>query len=180
MPLKSVSEEPMTPTSEPRTPDDLFAFLDRLGIAVSTISHPPLFTVADSQALRGPIEGAHTKNLFLRDRKGAFFLLTVEEDASVDLKAVHQIIGASGRVSFGKPEQLLELLGVRPGAVTVFGALNDGEGRVKIVLDEPLMAHDVINAHPLTNEATTSIGRDDLLRFLEATGHKPAILKVSS
>jgi Ala-tRNA(Pro) deacylase len=172
-----------TPTSErpaARTPDDLFAFLDRLGITTGTISHPPLFTVADSRALRGPIEGAHTKNLFLRDRKGAFFLLTVDEDAEVDLKTVHHLIGASGRISFGKPEQLMELLGVRPGAVTVFGALNDVEGKVRIILDAPLMAHDIINAHPLTNEATTSIGRQDLLRFLEATGHQPAILKVSA
>jgi len=167
-------------TPAPKTPDDLFRFLDRLGIAARTISHPPLFTVADSQALRGPIEGAHTKNLFLRDRKGAFFLLTVEEDAEIDLKTVHHVIGASGRVSFGKPEQLLDLLGVRPGAVTVFGAINDVEGQVRVILDAPLMAYDIINAHPLTNEATTSIGRQDLLRFLEATGHVPAILKVSA
>ena len=165
--------------SAPKTPDDLFAFLDGLGIAVKTITHPPLFTVADSQALRGPIAGGHTKNLFLRDRKDAFFMLTVEEDAEIDLKTIHHVIGASGRVSFGKPEQLMELLGVRPGAVTVFGAINDAKGKVRIVLDEPLMRHDVINAHPLTNEATTTIGREDLLRFLEATGHKPAVLKLS-
>jgi Ala-tRNA(Pro) deacylase len=166
-------------SSAPKTPDDLFAFLDSLGIAVKTISHPPLFTVADSQALRGPIEGGHTKNLFLRDRKGAFFLLTVEEDAEIDLKTIHHVIGASGRVSFGKPEQLTELLGVRPGAVTVLGAINDVEGKVRIILDEALMRHDIINAHPLTNEATTSIGRQDLLRFIEATGHEPAVLKLS-
>jgi Ala-tRNA(Pro) deacylase len=163
-----------------KTPDDLFAFLGGLGITVKTITHPPLFTVADSQALRGPIEGGHTKNLFLRDRKGAFFLLTVEEDAEIDLKTIHHVVGASGRVSFGKPEQLMELLGVRPGAVTVFGAINDVEGKVRIILDEALMRHDIINAHPLTNEATTSIGRRDLLRFIEATGHEPAVLKLSA
>jgi len=167
-------------TATPKTPDDLFAFLDGLGVTVKTVSHPPLFTVADSRELRGPIEGGHTKNLFLRDRKDAFFLLTVEEDAEIDLKTIHHVIGASGRVSFGKPEQLLELLGVRPGAVTVFGAINDAESKVRIVLDESLMMHDIINAHPLTNEATTSIGRQDLLKFLEATGHAPAILKLSA
>ena len=99
----------------PKTPAELFAFLDRLGIAVTTVSHPPLFTVADSQALRGEIDGGHTKNLFLKDRKDNFFLVTVGEEAEVDLKQIHHVIGASGRVSFGKPEALMELLGVMPG-----------------------------------------------------------------
>jgi Ala-tRNA(Pro) deacylase len=124
--------------------------------------------------------GGHTKNLFLKDKKGAYFLVTVEEEAIVDLKTVHNTIGASGRVSFGKPEALMELLGVSPGSVTVFGAINDTEGRVKIVLDEGLMRDETINAHPLTNEATTSIRRDDLLAFLNATGHQPHVLKVAS
>jgi Ala-tRNA(Pro) deacylase len=164
----------------PTTPDALFAYLKALGIEVSTVRHPPLFTVADSRKLRGPIEGGHTKNLFLKDRKDAFFLLTVEEDAVVDLKSIHHVIGASGRVSFGKPEMLMALLGVTPGAVTVFGAVNDKDGKVKMILDEKLMRHDIINAHPLTNEATSSIRRDDLLRFIEATGHEAHILKLSA
>lgn len=164
----------------PKTPDELLAFLSELGIAVKTVAHPPLFTVADSQALRGEIPGGHTKNLFLRDKKDRYFLLTVEEDAEVDLKTIHQVIGASGRVSFGKPEKLLDYLGVAPGAVTAFGVVNDMENNVTIVLDEALMRHDPINAHPLTNEATTSIGRDDLLRFIKATGHEPLVLKLSA
>jgi len=166
--------------SMPKTEAELFAFLAELGIAVSTIRHPPLYTVADSQALRGEIAGGHTKNLFLKDKKDNFFLVTVGEDAVVDLKQIHQLIGASGRVSFGKPEMLMELLGVSPGAVTVFGVINDTEKRVKLVLDEDLMAHAVINGHPLTNEATTSIASADLIRFVEATGHDAAILKVSA
>lgn len=164
----------------PKTPDDLFAFLDGLGIKVSTTTHPPLFTVVDSQALRGRIEGGHTKNLFLKDRKDNYFLLTVEEDSEIDLKQIHHTIGAAGRVSFGRPEKLLDHLGVTPGAVTVFGLINDTAGAVKIVFDEALLRHDVINAHPLTNEATTSIARGDLLRFVEATGHRPQILKLSA
>jgi Ala-tRNA(Pro) deacylase len=163
-----------------KTPDELFAFLAGLGIDVATVRHPPLFTVADSRALRGEIDGAHTKNLFLKDRKDNVFLVTVEEQAIVDLKTIHTIIGAAGRVSFGKPDLLMELLGVEPGAVTVFGAINDATGRVKVVLDAALTEHDTINAHPLINDATTSISRDDLLRFLRATGHEPAILKVSA
>ncbi|MDQ2634273.1 MAG: prolyl-tRNA synthetase associated domain-containing protein [Pseudomonadota bacterium] len=164
----------------PRTPAELFAFLEELGIEASTVSHPPLFTVADSQSLRGEIPGGHTKNLFLKDKKDNFFLVTVEEEAEVDLKQIHHAIGASGRVSFGKPEALMEYLGVIPGAVTAFGLINDEKGAVKFVLDSALMEHSVINAHPLANDATTSIAADDLLRFVRATGHEPAILKVSA
>jgi Ala-tRNA(Pro) deacylase len=163
----------------PKTPDELFAYLEGLGIEVSTVSHPPLFTVADSQALRGEIPGGHTKNLFLKDKKDNYFLVTVEEHAQVDLKQIHHAIGAASRVSFGRPEALMELLGVIPGAVTAFGLINDGKGVVRFVVDRDLMAHDTINAHPLTNEATTSIKADDLVAFARATGHEPAILKVS-
>lgn len=164
----------------PKTPDDLFAFLATLDIKVTTKSHPPLFTVADSQSLRGEIKGGHTKNLFLKDKKGSYFLVTVLEDAEVDLKQIHHIIGASGRVSFGKPEALMDLLGVVPGSVTVFGLVNDDAHQVKVVLDSALMQNEIINAHPLTNEATTTIARDDLLKFVAATGHEPVILKVSA
>jgi Ala-tRNA(Pro) deacylase len=158
--------------------DDLMEYLARLGIAVSTVRHPAVFTVVEAQDLRGQVAGAHTKNLFLKDKKDNFFLVTVDEDAEVDLKTIHGKIGASSRVSFGKPEKLLELLGLTPGAVSVFGAINDPLLRVKVVLDESLLTHDVVNGHPLTNEATTSIRPDDLLTFLRATGHEPLILKL--
>ena len=164
----------------PKTEAELFAFLAELGIAVETRRHPPLFTVADSQALRGEIAGGHTKNLFLKDKKDNVFLVSVGEDAEVDLKQIHHLIGATGRVSFGRPELLMDLLGVVPGAVTVFGLINDTAHRVKVVLDQALMAHAVINAHPLTNEATTSIAAADLIKFVEATGHDAVILKVSA
>ncbi|MER9769860.1 prolyl-tRNA synthetase associated domain-containing protein [Mesorhizobium sp. M0189] len=164
----------------PKTEADLFAFLAGLGIEVSTQRHPPLFTVADSQVLRGEIAGGHTKNLFLKDKKDNFFLVSVGEEAVVDLKQIHHLIGAAGRVSFGRPEMLMELLGVVPGAVTVFGLINDTERRVKVVLDEEPMSHAVVNAHPLTNEATTSIAATDLVKFVEATGHDAVILKVSA
>jgi Ala-tRNA(Pro) deacylase len=164
----------------PKTEAELFSFLDSLAIRTTTQRHPPLYTVADSQALRGEIAGGHTKNLFLKDKKDNFFLLTVDEEAVVDLKQVHTLIGAAGRVSFGKPEMLLDLLGVVPGAVTVFGLINDTQHRVRVVLDRALMENATINAHPLTNEATTSIAAADLVRFIEATGHDAVILKVSA
>jgi Ala-tRNA(Pro) deacylase len=164
----------------PKTEAELFSFLDSLGIRTLTQRHPALYTVADSQALRGEIAGGHTKNLFLKDKKDNFFLLTVDEDAVVDLKQVHHLIGAASRVSFGRPEMLMELLGVAPGSVTVFGLINDTQHRVKVVLDQTLMENAVINAHPLTNEATTSIAANDLRRFIEATGHEAVTLKVSA
>lgn len=163
-----------------KTETELLTFLADLGAKVTTRRHPPLFTVADSQALRGEIPGGHTKNLFLKDKKDRYFLVTVGEEAVVDLKQIHHRIGASGRVSFGKPEKLMEFLGVVPGAVTVFGLINDTERQVTLVLDAELMAHETINAHPLTNEATTSISAADLLAFVKATGHEPLILKVSA
>lgn len=164
----------------PKTPEQLFAYLDELGIEATTVSHPPLFTVADSQALRGEIAGGHTKNLFLKDKKDNYFLITVDEEAEVDLKQIHHLIGAASRVSFGKPEAMMELLGVAPGSVTAFGLINDENRTVSFVIDEALLAHETINAHPLTNEATTSIKAQDLLSFVRATGHEPRILKVTA
>jgi len=161
-----------------KTFDELMQHFDDLGIEVSTIRHAAVFTVAEAQNLRGQVPGAHTKNLFLKDKKDNYFLVTVDEEAQVDLKTIHSKIGASSRVSFGKPEKLMEYLGLTPGAVSVLGLINDTQHHVRVVLDEKLMQHGIINAHPLTNEATTSIRREDLLTFLKMTGHEPLILKI--
>lgn len=162
----------------PKTPEQLLSLLADLGIDAPTRNHPPLHTVAESQALRGEIAGRHTKNLFLKDRKDNYFLVTVGEDVTVDLKTIHTLIGAAGKVSFGNAERLEEFLGVQPGAVTAFGVVNDTDGRVKAVLDEELLEHAVVNCHPLVNTATTSIAPSDLVRFMATTGHEPAILKI--
>jgi Ala-tRNA(Pro) deacylase len=160
------------------TPDDLFAFLDSLGVAHKTVAHAPLFTVDQSQALRGTIPGGHTKNLFLKDKKDSVFLVVAPEEGRVDLKTLHHKLG-TGRFSFGSAVLLEELLGVAPGAVTAFGAINDKARRVNVVIDAGLMQHAVINCHPLVNTMTTSIGRDDLVKFLEATGHTARIEAVA-
>jgi Ala-tRNA(Pro) deacylase len=145
---------------------------------VTTVEHPPLFTVEQSQALRGEIAGGHTKNLFLKDKRDAVFLVVAEEDAEVDMKSLHKRIG-SARLSFGKPELLAELLGVVPGSVTPFGVINDTARRVSVVLDAGLLRHGKLNFHPLENTATTTIAPDDLTKFLCATGHEPRILAVT-
>ena len=159
----------------PATPDDLFAYLDRIGIAHKTVNHPAAFRVDDARELRGQIPGAHTKNLFLRDKKGTPFLVVALEDAAIELKSLHRLLGATGRFSFGSAERMSELLGVEPGSVTPFAVINDKDCRVTVVLDAAMMAHEVLNFHPLRNTATTTISRQGLLRFLEATGHKPRI-----
>jgi Ala-tRNA(Pro) deacylase len=161
------------------SPDDLFAYLDRLGIAHPTVTHPPVFTVEEAQTLRGQVAGAHTKNLFLKDKKDALYLVVALEEAAIELKSLHRRLSASGRFSFASAELLRETLGVEPGAVTPFAALNDTGGRVKVVLDAAMMRHALLNYHPLRNTMTTSIARDDLVRFLAATGHPPAIVAVA-
>ena len=163
----------------PKTPDDLFSALDGLGIAHTTVRHPPLFTVEQSRTLRGQIPGGHTKNLFLRDKKGALYLVVALEDAAIDLKGLHRLLGATGRFSFGSADLLREVLGVAPGSVTPFAAINDTDGRVIVVLDAAMMEHATLNYHPLINTMTTAIGGDDLVRFLAWTGHPPRIERVS-
>ena len=163
----------------PATRDDLFQRLDELEIATRTVAHPPVFTVAESAELDRAIPGGHTKNLFLKDAKGRLFLIIAHTHTAVDLKRLPQLIG-SGRLSFGKPDLMLAVLGVTPGSVTAFALINDTERQVDVVLDAELMTYDTVNCHPLSNAATTNIARDDLLRFIRACGHAPRILYVSA
>ncbi len=160
------------------TKDALLAHLAELGIETDTVEHPPLHTVEESRALRGDIPGAHTKNLFLKCKKGTLWLVTALEDTPVDLKTLHHKLG-SGRLSFGNAELLGEVLGLTPGSVSTFGVINDEENRVSVVLDEELMGYDRINLHPLVNTATTGLPRDDLMRFLKACGHTPKIVPLN-
>jgi Ala-tRNA(Pro) deacylase len=161
--------------ARPKTPDDLFARFDELGIATNTIEHAPVFTVAESKALRGPIPGCHTKNLFLRNKKGRMWLVVCLESRSVDLKGLGKAIGA-GSLSFGSPRRLMSFLGVIPGAVTPFAVVNDTEGAVRVAVDRDILAQEPLNFHPLDNCMTTSIGADDFVRFLEAEEHPPLLL----
>lgn len=158
------------------TPEELRARLEALGIQATTHEHAPLFTVEESRALRGTIPGLHSKNLFVRDRKKRYFLVTVEEDAQVDLKILHHAIGAQGKVSFGSAEALFELWGVKPGSVTPFGAINDSAHEVTVVLERQLAEAPLVNFHPLDNSQTTTLSGPDLLRFLRACGHEPILI----
>jgi Ala-tRNA(Pro) deacylase len=164
-------------TSIPTSPDQLFARLEELGIRTQTARHPPVFTVEEARALRGELPGGHIKNLFLRNKKGEMWLVVAEEDRAIDLKALGDTLGA-GRLSFGSAERLMTYLGVVPGAVTPFAVINDRQGQVKVAIDKAVLARSPVNCHPLANDMTTAIAPDDLVAFLEATGHKPTILNL--
>ncbi|MBN9277328.1 MAG: prolyl-tRNA synthetase associated domain-containing protein [Hyphomicrobium sp.] len=163
----------------PATREILFARLAELGIQTVTVEHEAVFTVAESSHLERNLEGGHTKNLFLKDAKGQLFLIVAESHTPVDLKSLHKRIGAA-RLSFGKPELLMEVLGVPAGSVTALALINDDQKRVSVVVDERLMGYERINCHPLVNTATTSIARDDLLRFMRATGHEPLVVAIDA
>lgn len=158
--------------------DTLFEVLDDLGIETKTVEHPPLFTVEESKAQRGEIPGGHCKNLFLKDKKGTLWLVVTLEETPVDLKTLPKRIGAA-RLSFGKPDLLHEVLGVTPGSVTPFALINDKAGRVRVILDAAMMEHDLLNYHPLSNDATTTIASKDLLTFIRHCGHEPDIVAIS-
>ena len=159
----------------PKTPAELFAQLRRLGILTATHEHPAVFTVEQSRPIKAALPGGHTKNLFVKDRRGNLFLVCAKDDTAIDLKRLHETIGAAGRLSFGSPDLLRETLGVEPGSVTPLAVLNDEAGRVTVVLDEALLRHDPVNVHPLVNTMTTAIAAADLLAFLRALGHEPLV-----
>lgn len=164
--------------ASPAAPSELLARLTALGIETTTVEHPPVFTVDEAKALRGVLPGAHTKNLFVRDRKGVMWLVVALEDRTVDLNALAETLGHR-RFSFGSAERLMKHLGVVPGAVTPFAVINDHDGLVSVALDEGLRGHEPWNFHPLVNSMTTTITASDMLRFLEAVRHPPRWVALS-
>lgn len=163
----------------PATRQDLMVYLKQLKIAITSQEHLPVFTVAESDALERHMPGGHTKNLFLKDAKGQLFLIVAEAHTIVDLKSLHKTLNCK-RLSFGNADLLLATLGIAPGSVTAFAVLNDRANQVTVVIDKALMHFDIINCHPLVNSATSAIARDDLLRFLCATGHDPLIVDLTT
>ncbi|HPG88015.1 MAG TPA: prolyl-tRNA synthetase associated domain-containing protein [Hyphomicrobium sp.] len=163
----------------PLTRNDLLERLSGMGIVTTTIDHEPLFTVAQSAAVEASLPGAHTKNLFLKGEKGPLVLVVAKTTTEIDLKSLAKKLGA-GRFSFGKPELMMDKLGITPGSVTAFAIANDLAQHVELVFDDNLMTHDSLNCHPLENTATTNIARDELLRFIRSTGHEPKIITLSA
>ncbi|MDE2030560.1 MAG: prolyl-tRNA synthetase associated domain-containing protein [Alphaproteobacteria bacterium] len=159
----------------PATPEQLFAFLDELGIAHETVEHPPVFTVEEARTWDHKIPGLPCKNLFLKDKKGALWLVVMPAEKRADLAALARRAGA-GKFSFGKPDLLLEKLGIAPGSVTPFALMNNADKDIAVVLDEEMMRSETVNYHPLHNAASTAIKSADLLAFLRALDREPVIL----
>ena len=157
------------------TPDELFAYLDQLAIEHSTMTHPPIFTVGEGREWHDKIPGLHCKNLFLKDRKDKIWLVVMPGDKRADLNRLEKRLQAA-RLSFGKPELLLEVLGLTPGSVTPFGLINDQSRRVTVVVDEDLPKSEWVNCHPLHNAASTTLRSADLLRFMRSLGYEPLIV----
>jgi Ala-tRNA(Pro) deacylase len=162
----------------PASREELFERLRSLGIETRTVEHEPVFTVEQAKQVHDDMPGGHCKNLFCKDEKGALWLIVALEDAVINLKATPARIG-SKRLTFGKPDLLMEILGVEPGSVTPFGLINDRDVRVNVILDEAMMRQTPLNYHPLRNDATTAISADDLLTFIKSCGHAPRVVAVS-
>jgi Ala-tRNA(Pro) deacylase len=159
----------------PTSPQDLFEILQRLDIQYELHTHPPFFTVEEGVEFEKDIPGLHCRNLFLRDKKKKNFLITAANETQIDLKALPSQLGC-GRLSFGSPERLWQSLGIRPGAVSPFCAINDSAYNVTLIIDKTMTEAQRINVHPLDNTMTIGFHPDDLLRFYAHTGHEPLIV----
>lgn len=154
----------------------LITLFEQHNITHTLHRHNPVFTTEEETGIE--IAGAHSKNLFLRDKKKKhYFLVSVLEHKRVDLKSLSKQLG-KGSLSFGKPDAMEELLGVVPGAVTPYGLLHDTEGRVMFVLDNDFLQHDILNFHPLRNDMTVSVARDDFLQFCKVVQHAPDSIEI--
>lgn len=145
----------------------LLDYLNKNGIAQTTHDHPAVFKVEEGIELKANMPGAHTKNLFLKDKKGRIWLISAKQDTVIDLKQAHRVMG-SDRLSFGNETLLWECLGVRAGSVTALGLINDIERRVTFVLDKALWDAEIVNFHPLENTGTTALAQNDFRRFIES------------
>ncbi len=159
----------------PITAADLSAFLNAHGLAHHTHHHPPVFRVEEGAEIKAALPGGHTKNLFLKDAKGHLWLISALGETKINLKTLPLTIG-SAKLSFASEERLMTALGVRPGSVTAFALINDPEHKVRFVLDRALLEYEIVNFHPLSNNATTAISRDDFLKFLAALGVQPLLV----
>lgn len=159
--------------------DRLLAWMAGHDIAQTTLDHPAVFRVEEGLQLKAAMPGAHTKNLFLKDKKGRLWLLSARQDTVIDLKRAPALIG-SDRLSFGSEALMWETLGVRPGSVTALGLINDTDHRVTFVLDQALWEADIVNFHPLINTATTALEQEAFRKTLTLMGRKPLVVDFSA
>ena len=155
----------------------LYARFTELRIAYRTYEHPAVFTVEESAAIKETIPGCHTKNLFLKDKKGGLWLVVVQAQLRVDLNALAKTLGAP-RFSFGSADLLMDHLGITPGSVTPFALINDLARQVQPVLDAEMMRATLVNYHPLRNDRTTGLSPAALMHFVKSTNHNPIAIVI--
>lgn len=158
----------------------LFKRLDELGIAVGTVPYPAHKTVEEGKRLRGQMAGTFTKNLLLKDKKARLLLFSIHEDCALDVKTLHQRVGANGRLGFASAERMVELLGVQPGAPTPLGLINDEEGLVTVVVDASLMHASQINFHPLISTESIGLTPHELLAFIRSCDREPMLVNFTA
>jgi Ala-tRNA(Pro) deacylase len=165
-------------TENPAPKVDIFEFLRMHDIEYTRQDHPAVFTVAEALRYVPPLPGVRTKNLFLRDRKGRrHFLVVVGYHKSVDLGKLTQLLGVS-KLGFCSPDRLQRLLGVEAGSVSIMGLVNDVFREVELIIDQSIWSAEAFQCHPLINTSTIVMEKDDLVRFLELTGHRAQVFEV--
>ncbi|MGX1692018.1 prolyl-tRNA synthetase associated domain-containing protein [Brevundimonas naejangsanensis] len=170
------AQTPTSPAPEPAYDRGrLLAWMAEHEIAQTTHDHPAVFRVEEGLELKAALPGVHTKNLFLKDKKGRLWLISAAQDTVIDLKRAHRAMG-SDRLSFGNETLLWETLCVRPGSVTALGLINDTDRRVTFVLDQRLWEADIVNFHPLTNTATTALSQNDFRKVLALLERQPIVV----
>lgn len=159
------------------TASQVLAALEALGIEHQTVTHEPLYTVEQAQSVEYKDPGAHTKNLFLRNKKGRMFLAVIEHDRTVDLRGLRDMLQLpGGQFAFASTERMSQFLGVVPGSVTPLAAINDHSGKVQIIIDNDLLKQEWIYLHPCRNTHSTRLRTADLMKALEAWDHPPTIV----
>ncbi len=156
----------------------IFDFLDSLGIEHVTTEHEPAFTVEDAARITSHIAGGHTKNLLLESKTGSLCMLSCLDSQSVKINGLTRLLGLP-KMSFAKPERMIDVLAVRPGSLSPFALINDRDKQVLPVLDMQLFDDDHVNFHPLDNAKTTTIRSEDLTKFLEALGYQAQIIDMN-
>lgn len=175
-----MSEKEISRPPSPKSRGDLLECLDEFGITHRTVDHQPVFTVVESAKIKADMPGGHSKNLFLKDKKGSLFLAVAHADTKVDLVALGKIIGAKGRLSFGNPELMTATLGVEPGSVTPFALINASPQELAyVVIDRAILDCDPVWFHPLENCASTAVSPADMIKFIENCGFTPLILDLA-
>lgn len=160
----------------------LFDFLKTHAIEYNLFKHQPVYTTNEKPILADggsydEMPGKHSKNLFLKDSHDSYFLVSVIQEKSVDLKALNTLLGC-GRFSFGKPDEMKQLLSLEPGSVTPFGLLFDKQNKVSFILDEDFLAGSFVNFHPMRNDMTIGLKPQDFLRAMELMGHAPRVITI--